>query len=373
MAYKSYVYSVSADFPNQKVHTSTLNAEIKASTVYKVSYGDYVASFISVAQSGDSVSVTYSNPLSSIDKRALDGVIASHKGKKKSKANDDDKEWYEEAAEDLGTFLNYMEEPPNYRMAEGITNRDKQIMTWRLPNGSSVQMYINPQNFVVAESKQINSVRTKGGFVVQYWGDNLTRITLSGTTGSSGVKGVQVLRDIYRAENRAFELVAATQIGQLAEINQDGLSLENASQVASDFANKLRESNFILRPSLASLALSILLFYQGIQYRGFFTDFSVTESTQNLGLFDYNMTFMVTEVRGSRENFMAWHKEPIADSAGAQLLSGALNYVGNSIRSAVGLPEQAQNPPQFHPENAPLSFGGTELGTNAASTIVDML
>lgn len=373
MAYKSYIYSISSDFPNKKVHLSTLNTEIKSSNIARASYGNITASFISASKNGDNVSITYSNELSSIDKRKLDNIVNIHDGTKKATSNDNDKKWNEQVREDIGSFLNYFEESPNYRSASGVTNRDKQIMTWRLPNGSSVQMYINPQNFVVAESKQINYTRTKGGFVVQYWGDNLTRLTISGTTGSSGIKGIQVLRDIYRAENRAFELIAATQINSLTDLISDGLTTDNASAVVSHFANDLRNSSFILRPSLASLALSILLFYQGIQYKGFFTDFTMTESTAKLGLFDYNITFVVTEIRGTRENFMAWHKEPIADSPGAQLASGVLNAVGNSIRSAVGLPEQAQNPPQFHPESAPLSFGGTELGTDSASTIVNML
>ena len=106
---------------------------------------------------------------------------------------------------------------PNTRLGHGISNRDKQIITWRLPNGTSVQMYINPESLNINESKQINYTRTKGGFVVQYWGANLTQISLRGTTGSSGVRGINVLNDIYNAENRAFELVAATQSNDLAQ------------------------------------------------------------------------------------------------------------------------------------------------------------
>jgi len=278
----------------------------------------------------------------------------------------------EQFTDGVGSILNALDEKPNFRTAAGITNRDKQIMTWRLPNGSTVQMYINPQNLTINESKQINATRTKGGFVVQYWGDNLTEITLQGTTGSSGIKGIQVLRDIYRAENKAFELVAATQASDLSSMLEELPSDQGMNTVVTALAKQNRDRNFILRPSLASFALSIMLFYQGIQYRGFFTSFSVTESVNTLGLFDYNINFKVTEIRGLRENFMAWHKEPLADSQGASLLSGALNAAGNAIRSWVGLPEQAQNPVQFHPESAPLSFGGSELGANPLSTAVDM-
>lgn len=263
----------------------------------------------------------------------------------------------------LGNLLNTLDDPPNTRFAHGISNRDSQVMTWRLPNSSSVQMYINPENFVVSESKLITPTRTKGGYVIQYWGDNLTKLTLSGTTGSSGIKGIQVLRDVYRAENKAFELVAATQINDFVNL-MEGVNINDAGitgAVFNEAAKQIRERNFILRPSLASLALSILLFYQGVQYRGFFTEFTMTESVGKLGLFDYSMAFTVTEIRGKRENFMAWHKEPLADDVGGQLISGALNFVGNAIRGAVGLPQQAQNPTQFHPENAPLTYGGNSF------------
>ena len=98
-----------------------------------------------------------------------------------------------------------LDRSPNYRAAHEVNNRNSQVMTWRLPNGSAVQMYINPENFVVRDSKQITETRTKGGCVMQYWGEKLTQMTLSGTTGSSGIRGINVLRDIYRSENRGFE------------------------------------------------------------------------------------------------------------------------------------------------------------------------
>ena len=260
--------------------------------------------------------------------------------------------------ESLNSYMNRINPPPNVRLAYGITNRNKQVMTWRLPNGSSVQMYMNPENFQISESKLIQPTRTKGGFVVQYWGDNLTRLSLSGTTGSSGIKGINILRDVYRSENRAFELVAATQMNELINLVSQETTDAQVSDATRTLANELRNRNFIFRPSLASLAVGVTLFYQGVQYKGFFTEFSVTESIQKLGLFDYNMTFMVTETRGSRENFMAWHKEPVADDIAGQFLNG----VGNTIRNWIGLSQQA--PEQFHPENAPSTFGESSLAAS---------
>ena len=271
---------------------------------------------------------------------------------------------FDNGGSDLAMLQSILDEPPFVRLASGVSNRAQQIMTWRLPNGTSVQMYINPENFSVTESKQITPVRTKGGFVVQYWGENLARATLSGTTGSAGVKGIQVLRDVYRAEHHAFELVAQSKMEELIDLLTDNTKINEANMALTiaDHAKQLRERNFILRPSLASLALNMKLFYQGIQYKGYFTEFAVTESISKLGLFDYNLSFMVTEIRGSRKNFMPWHKEPLADDLVGQLITGSASAVGNAIRNLAGLPRQSENPEQYHPENSPLSFGGSVSG-----------
>ena len=246
---------------------------------------------------------------------------------------------------------------PNYRAALEVNNRNEQVMTWRLPNGGAVQMYINPENFMVKDSKQITETRTKGGFVIQYWGENLTQLTLSGTTGSSGIRGINVLRDIYRSENRGFELIASQLVGDIEKV-KSSISLTGGPGLGTaleDAALELQKRNFLLRPSLASLAVNVLLFYQGVQYKGFFKDFSVTESVAKLGLFDYQISFTAVETRGQRKNFMAWHKEPMADNIPGQLING----IGNAIRGAFGL--SPQPPEVFHPGNAPYTFGESSV------------
>jgi len=166
-------------------------------------------------------------------------------------------------------FSHALSPTPHFRAALGINRRSDQIMTWRLPNGSSVQMYINPQSFIVRDTKQISETRTKGGFVVQYWGENLTNIAINGTTGSSGVRGINVLRDIYRSELRGFDLIAAQTVADLDEV-RSGLDINSSSldKALTNASDKMQERNFLLRPSLASMATSVLLFYQVVQYKG---------------------------------------------------------------------------------------------------------
>ena len=58
-------------------------------------------------------------------------------------------------------------------------------------------MYINPQQMNIDEKKVIKQQRTKGGYIIQYWGEELTTLNISGTTGSAGVEGINVLYEIY--------------------------------------------------------------------------------------------------------------------------------------------------------------------------------
>jgi hypothetical protein len=263
------------------------------------------------------------------------------------------KKFAKESAGAIEGFLEQFAPFPNVRLSSGVSGREESIMSFRLPSGTSVKMYINPQNLQISDSKQIVPIRTKGGYVVQYWGANLTQITISGTTGSSGIRGINILRDVYNAENRAFDLVASSQVNELISVlGASGVDPSNPGDFLPEVSARLRERQFILRPSLASLALSVIMYYQGIQYKGFFTSFNTTESVDNLGLFDYTMAFSATEQRGVRNNFMAWHKEPLADDAAGLLLNG----VANAARRFIGVGEEG--PQNFYPTNAPLTFGG---------------
>lgn len=104
----------------------------------------------------------------------------------------------------------------------------RNIISWFVPQFGVAQMFINPQNISYANKKLITKDRTKGGFTLQYWGEDLTTINIQGTTGSSGVEGINMLYEIYRAEQYAFDAVGLT------------LAANNASaDVASNLVNTL--------------------------------------------------------------------------------------------------------------------------------------
>jgi len=197
--------------------------------------------------------------------------------------------------------------------------RTRQLIRWRVPKLGFVDMYINPQQMVITEKKQITKQRTKGGYIIQYWGEELTTIKLDGTTGASGIEGINILRKVYRAEQDAFQVVAQ-QLQDRVHTYSAGGSIANLMTGGGEVGSKIGgaitgllggSSNPPLLPSLGSLAVSVELFYQGWVFKGFFEEFVVTESVGiGVGIFNYTMTFTVLDRRGSRSNFGSFNRSP---------------------------------------------------------------
>ncbi|MDB2481590.1 hypothetical protein N9W84_00320 [bacterium] len=213
-----------------------------------------------------------------------------------------------------------------------------------------VRMYLNPESVGRGDTKIISEQQTKGGFAVQYWGEQLTSINITGTTGSSGIEGINVLRSIYRHEQLQFKNILQDRLKELKEdyrqaavnrsfeskpeINDFGSAalavgdfflggvasqlvkgdMQVVDALVSAFTEPPREqySNFSNTPSLAALATSIDMYYQGETFRGFFTNMNFSEQASTPGIFNYNMTFKATLITGVRKNFMPWHRNPIS-------------------------------------------------------------
>lgn len=198
----------------------------------------------------------------------------------------------------------------------------RKLMRWLVPEMPIVEMYINPQSVVYDYGKSITETRTKGGYVLQYWGEEITKLSLSGTTGSSGIEGINVLHDVYRNEQLMFDpyalaLQGARDSQQQSDASFDifgqGLSSNNSiGGITSLLSGKQSPSTGVRsRPTLASMAFTVELYWSGEVYRGYFKSFRVTESATNLGMFEYSIDFRVTQKRGFRQNFLAWHRSAV--------------------------------------------------------------
>lgn len=199
----------------------------------------------------------------------------------------------------------------------------RNIMHWLVPEQPIVQMYINPQNVTYSYKKSISSQRTKGGFVLQYWGEDLTTLRLTGTTGTSGIEGINVLYDVYRSEQLAYDPYALFLAAQQDQTGLTGLGSAIGGAIGGDLGSAIGGAAGSLlggggddanpnptrpSPSLGQLAFTVELYWSGEVFRGYFQSFTVTEAVDNLGMFNYDIEFVVTQKRGMRQNFLAWHR-----------------------------------------------------------------
>lgn len=212
------------------------------------------------------------------------------------------------------------------------------------------RMYLNPTTINSTHRKSIQKQFTKGGFFVQYWGEELTTLAINGTTGSAGMSEINKLMSIYRHELIHFnnllieknidfneslnESLGAVNSGNenrflntLSYLDQlllsgqgqtvvDGFSTftENLNNILSGKKDDpVKYKEVIQEQSLATLATSLIMEFKGIFYRGYIDGFSFSENASEPGLFNYNFNFIVLYSSGKRENFMPWHIESEVD------------------------------------------------------------
>jgi len=221
------------------------------------------------------------------------------------------------------------------------------LNTFTLTGRDVVPIYVNPQSISIRDNKIIQKTLTKGGYVIQYWGEELSTMSVNGTTGSAGIEGIHILRDIYRNEQIRMKDQLLTKLenktsgavqtlADTSEVEQASNFITNmkntdigsavggffdtAKSIVESFANVLDSTaeetinRVILRPTLAAYAVSMDVYFQGERYRGYFTTFTVNERAASPGLFDYTFQFMITKRVGKRSNFMPWHRTPLDDS-----------------------------------------------------------
>lgn len=205
-----------------------------------------------------------------------------------------------------------------------------------------VPLYINPNSFQTNYAKNISETQTIGGFIIQYWGDRITTISIQGTTGSGGIDAINILYDVYKSEQTSFRnmmIVRRQQLQAAIKDSQSGTEDLNIGQALdqvllngafSEIANGISEtmdyfkkaitgeeiekSSVELMPTLSAFAVSLEMHFQGKIYRGYIESMNVTENSNAPGHFDYTIQFKSLKEYGERKNFMPWHINPRDES-----------------------------------------------------------
>ncbi len=205
----------------------------------------------------------------------------------------------------------------------------RNIIHWFVPQVGIVKMFVNPNSINISSGKTLSEERTKGGHAIGYFGETLDTITISGTTGSSGIEGINVLNEIYRAEQYLFDQNAIA----INSANNDNLTTSVTNYIGSQIGGgsgvaiaglvsgisgaQDPMNTAMINPrnitTLADIAFGVEMYYSGVIYRGYFKSFQSTETAESFFI-TYNMTFMATQKRGYRLNHFPFQHSPTGPS-----------------------------------------------------------
>lgn len=131
-------------------------------------------------------------------------------------------------------------------------------------------MHVNPQNYSEQHSKKIERIQTRGGFVEQHWGDDLTEITCDGSTGA--------FMNIYT--------------GLTSLLRQRTIQWDRYRDL-----HDLYRNNGSLYDPYGNIVLqgNIMLMYDRGTYNGYFKSFEVEETDDSPFAFKLSFSFKVQE------------------------------------------------------------------------------
>ena len=132
-------------------------------------------------------------------------------------------------------------------------------------------MHVNPQNFNETYTKKIERIQTRGGFVEQHWGDDLTALSGDGVTGA--------FMNIYTGTSSVVRqrTIAWDRYRDLYDLYR------NNGSVHDPFGNIVLQGR-------------VMLMFDRGTYFGFFENFDVEETDDTPFMFKLSWNFKVQEI-----------------------------------------------------------------------------
>lgn len=136
-----------------------------------------------------------------------------------------------------GLFHEYQNDDQPLAEAQRISDslmsmkqRRPMTLEWEQTKGywTKTTFYINPQRLSIQTQKIKSKAITRGGIVYHHWGDDHWTMSLSGTTGLSGMTGILKLENAYRASGTLLKY------GNY-KLDEDGPDIEVGAYKAIDF------------------------------------------------------------------------------------------------------------------------------------------
>lgn len=176
-------------------------------------------------------------------------------------------------ATQLGTDAGYTH-PASTRASRGGIPMAFQITSpynnRRLLLPHALVLHVNPSSFSENSTQRVERIQTRGGYVEQHWGEDLTELQASGSTGA--FMNVRTgLASVVRQNTIAWD-----RFQDLYDLYHNNGSLYDPS-------------------STVVLQGNVMLMYDRGTYLGVFTSFSIEETADTPFVFNLSWNFKVTE------------------------------------------------------------------------------
>lgn len=164
--------------------------------------------------------------------------------------------------------------------------KNKQAIIWRIEGlhetPPELTMMINPINLDVSYTQLVNETRTLGGFVQEYWGEQLTSLSASGQTamfyGSGGITN----KDSRQSESY-----------------QNFIRLVNIYKSnGKDYLDERRTLAKNINPDRIVNFGRVIMTYLDKQYEGYFENFTIKEMAEKPFYLEYDFSFKIIRTIG---------------------------------------------------------------------------
>jgi hypothetical protein len=182
-------------------------------------------------------------------------------------------------------------------------------------------MHVNPQNYSEQHTKKIERIQTRGGWVEQHWGDDLTEITADGSTGA--------FMNIYTGLSSVLRqrTIAWDRYRDLHDL------FRNNGSLYDPYGNIVLQGN-------------IMLMYDRGTYLGYFKTWEVEETDDQPYAFKVSWTFKVQQELMKIPNLVSNPNQRGTFSAGAapsfqgQNVQVTQNSLGTNASGGLTAPQQ---------------------------------
>ena len=163
---------------------------------------------------------------------------------------------------------------------------NKLAIIWRIEDITNpppeLTMLVNPGNLETTYTQLINETRTLGGFVQEFWGEQLTTLSSSGRTALT--YGLGGLSNKEARQSSAYENFV-----RLIDIYRcNGKDYKTLKTFVSDAKNPDRIIN----------VGTVIMSFDKNEYSGYFDNFTVREIGDKPFYFEYDFSFKVLKIIG---------------------------------------------------------------------------